>query len=477
MYRLTIKQAHEKLKSWEISSEQLTKAHINRIIKIDPEIKSYITTLEEQALEKAKNIDKNKDFSNPLTWIPYAMKDMVCMKWIKTTAWSKMLENFIPPYDSTVATKLENAVCLWKTNCDEFAMWSSTENSAFFNTKNPWNTNKVPWGSSWWSASSVAADEAIFSIWTDTWWSIRQPAWFCGCVWLKVTYWRVSRSWVISYASSFDTVWPITKTVEDSAIVLNAIAWKDPKDSTTPNIKVEDYCANLNKDIKWKRIAYIKEFINNKWLDPEVKNHTQNTLKLLEKLWCEVEEISISELEYAIETYYLLTMSEASSNLSRYDWIRYWHQAIWAKDLKDVYINSRSQWFWPEPKRKIILWTYVLSAWYIDAYYKKAAKVRNLIKQAFEKVFEKYDAIISPVSPSPAFDIWKNTSDPLAMYLEDIFTVPVNLAWIPGLSIPVWMAWDLPIWIQILWKQFDESQILNIWNVLEKEIGFKRELF
>lgn len=477
MFRLTIKQAHEKLKSWEISSLELTKAHFERIKKIEPDVKSYITVLEKQALEKAAIIDKEKRFWTPLSWIPYAMKDVVCMNNIKTTAWSKILENFISPYDATVATKLEWAVCLWKTNCDEFAMWSSTENSAFFNTKNPWNLNKVPWWSSWWSAASVAADEAIFSIWTDTWWSIRQPAWFCGCVWLKVTYWRVSRSWVIAYASSFDSIWPITKTVEDAALVLNEIAWKDPKDSTTPDVAVEDYTKNLNQDIKGKRIAYIKEFLDHKWLDPKVKEQTQNTLKTLEKLWCEIEEISIPELEYAIETYYLLTMSEASSNLSRYDWIKYWHQASWAKELKDVYIKSRSEGFWLEPKRKIILWTFILSAGYIDAYYKKAAKVRNLIKQWFEKVFKKYDAIISPISPTPAFDIWKNTSDPLAMYLEDIFTVPINLAWIPWLSIPVWMIWDLPIWVQILWKQFNESGILNIGHVLEKEIGFKRELF
>lgn len=477
MFRLTIKEAHEMLKSWKVSSEELTKIHLERIKKIDPDIKSFITVLEKEALDKAREVDNKKDFKGVLTWIPYAMKDVVCMKWIKTTAWSKILENFVPPYNATVADRLENAVCLWKTNCDEFAMWSSTENSAFFKTRNPWNLDKVPWWSSWGSASSVAADEAIFSIWTDTWWSIRQPAGFCWCVWLKVTYWRVSRSWVIAYASSFDTIGPITKTVEDAAIVLNEIAWFDPKDSTTPNVNVEDYTKNLNNSIKWKRIAYIKEFLDNKWLDPWIKLETEKTLKLLEKLWCSVEEISIPELDYAIETYYLLTMSEASSNLSRYDWIKYGYQAEWTKNLQEVYTKSRSWWFWIEPKRKILLWTFILSAWYIDAYYKKAAKVRNLIKMWFEKVFEKYDAIITPISPTPAFDIWKNTSDPLAMYLEDIFTVPINLAWIPGLAIPVWMVSSMPVWVQILWKQFDESWILNIGYILEQEIWFKRELF
>jgi aspartyl-tRNA(Asn)/glutamyl-tRNA(Gln) amidotransferase subunit A len=457
MFRLTIKQANEKLKSWEISSADLTKAHFERIKKIDPEIKAYITLLEEQAIDKADAIDKSWDFSSPLTWIPYAMKDLICMKWVKTTAGSKILENFIPPYDSTIASKLNMAVCLWKVNLDEFAMWSSTENSAFFNTHNPWDLKRVPWWSSGWSAASVAGDEAIFAIWTDTWWSIRQPAAFCGCVWLKVSYWRVSRSWVIAYASSFDTIGPLTKTVEDAAIVLNHIAGQDPKDSTTPNVKVDDYTLNLNNDLKWKHIAYIKEFMEADWFDPKLKEKTQETLWILEKLWCEINEISIPEFKHAIETYYLLTMSEASSNLSRYDGIRYWHQASWAKELKDVYINSRSEGFWAEPKRKIMLGTFALSAWYIDAYYKKAAKVRNLIKQGFEKALSKNSAILAPVTPTTAFEMWKNSDDPLKMYLEDIFTGPVNLAWVPWLSIPIWLVDWLPVWAQIIWKQFDES--------------------
>lgn len=477
MFRLTIKQANEQLQSWKITSTDLVKAHFERIKKIDSDIKAYVLLLEERALAQALEIDKKWDFSNPLTWIPYAMKDMICMEWIRTTACSKMLENFIPPYSATVAKKLDNAVCLWKANCDEFAMWSSTENSAFFPTKNPWDLSRVPWWSSWWSAASVASDEAIFAIGTDTWWSIRQPAAFCWCVWLKVTYWRVSRSGVIAYASSFDTIWPVTKTVEDAAIVLNQIAGQDPKDSTTPNVPVEDYTLNLSKSLKWKKVAYIKEFMNAEWFDPRIKKQTEDTLKTLETLWCEIWEASIPWLKYAIETYYLLVMSEASSNLSRYDWIKYGNTTKNAKNLKEVYMKSRSEWFGPEPKRKIMLWTFILSAGYIDAYYKKAMKARNLIKQWFDKVFEQYDAVIAPVTPGTAFEIWKHTSNPLQMYLEDIFTGPINIAWIPWLSIPVWFIDWLPVWVQILWKHFAESEILNIGNVLEKEIQFKRELY
>lgn len=479
MFRLTIRELNEKLINKKITSEELTKSYFERIKEIDWWICSYITLIEEKALEKAREIDKKWDFSNPLTWIPYAMKDLICMKWIKTTAASKILGNFIPPYDATISEKLDNAICLWKVNLDEFAMGSSCENSAFFPTKNPWDLDRVPGWSSWWSAACVAADECVFSIWTDTWWSIRQPAAFCWVVWLKPTYWRVSRSWVIAYGSSLDTVWPITKTVEDSAIILNAIAWRDEKDSTTPNIEVPNYLDWIDWDLKWKKIAYLKEFMQADWFDPKIKEQIENTLRILEGLWCIVEEVSIPELKYAIDVYYLIAKSEASSNLSRYDWIRYWYLAEieWNHDLKDVYIQSRSRWFWPEVKRAIMLWTYTLSAGYIDAYYKKAAKVRHILKSSFEKVFENYSAILAPVTPSVAFKLWEMTKDPLEMYLQDIFTVPVNLVWSPSLSLPVWMVDNMPVWAQIIWKQFNEAEILNIWNILEKEIWFKRELF
>lgn len=478
MLNLTIKELNLKLKNKEITSEELTKFYFERIKKVDWDISAYITITEKEALQKAKEIDKKWDFSNPLTWIPYSLKDIICTKWIKTTAASKMLENFIPPYNATVAEKIDNWVCLWKVNCDEFAMGSSCENSAFFPTKNPWDLERVPWWSSGWSAASVASSQCVFSLWTDTWGSIRQPASFCWVVWLKPTYWRVSRSWVISYGSSLDTIWPITKTVEDCAIVMNAISWDDKKDSTTPNIEVPNYLDWIDWDLKWKKIAYLKEFMEADWFDPKIKKEIENTLKTLEKLWCIIEEVSIPELKYAIDSYYLIAKSEASSNLSRYDWVRYWYQAKieWKSELKDIYIQSRSKWFWPEVKRAIMLWTFTLSAGYFEAYYKKAAKVRNVLKQAFEKVFENYSAILAPVAPSIAFKIWEMTKNPLEMYLQDIFTVPINLVWVPSLSIPVWMVDNMPVWAQIIWKQFNESEILNIWNILEKEIKFERKL-
>ena len=485
--RWKILELNKKLKNWEITAVKLAEEFFDRIEKIDWEIWSFISQNKKIALENAKKIDEKWDFSNPLTWIPYSMKDLVCTKWIKTTAGSKILENFIPPYNATVAEKLKNSVCLWKVNLDEFAMWSSCENSALQLTKNPWNLEKVAWWSSWWSATSVASDECVFSIWTDTWWSIRQPAWFCGVTWLKPTYWRVSRFWVISYWSSFDTVWPIAKSVEDCAIILDQISGQDWKDSTlveTENSDLNDenyeknLIENLNSDIKWKKIWIIKEFkeiLDWENFDSEIKNIFENSVKNLENLWAEIIEISIPELKYAIDTYYILAKSEVSSNLSRYEWIKYWEQAEW-KDLQDIYLNSRTQGFWHETKKAIMMWTYTLSASAIDAYFYKAAKVRNLIKMWFDKAFEKVNSIYSPVSPTTAFWIWEMWSS-LEMYMQDIFTVPANLVWIPALSLPIWLKDGMPIWAQIMWKMFDEKNILNIWNLLEKEIGFKRELF
>ncbi len=504
--RWKILELNKKLKNWETTAVKLAEEFFNRIEKIDKIetwdkiwIWSFITLNKKNALENAKKIDEKWDFSNPLTWIPYSMKDLICTKWIKTTAASKILENFVPPYNSTVAEKLENSICLWKVNLDEFAMWSSCENSALQETKNPWDLSKVTWWSSWGSASSVASDECVFSIWTDTWWSIRQPAWFCGVVWLKPTYWRVSRFWVISYWSSFDTVWPIAKSVEDCAIILDQISWQDQKDSTlvdekkyektwdekleeNSDEKIKNLLENLNKNISWKKIWIIKEFkeiLDWDKFDSEIKNIFENSVKKLENLWAEIVEVSIPELKYAIDTYYILAKSEVSSNLSRYEWIKYWKQEEW-KDLQDIYLNSRTKGFWHETKKAIMMWTFTLSASAIDAYFYKAAKVRNLIKMWFDKAFDLennwVDAIFAPVSPTTAFWIWEMWSS-LEMYMQDIFTVPANLVWIPSLSLPIWMSQNLPVWAQIMWKMFNEKTILNIWNLLEKEIKFERELF
>lgn len=473
MLNFWIKKINESFKSKEFSCEELTKNYLENISKKDWDIWAYLEVFEKKSLENAKKIDEKWNFENILTWIPYSLKDLICKTDTKTTAWSKILENFISPFDSTVSQKLSEWVFLWKVNLDEFAMGSSNENSAFKTTKNPHNLNKVPWGSSWASAASVASNQAVFSIWTDTGGSIRQPASFCWVVGLKPTYWRVSRYWVISYASSLDTIWPLTKTVEDSAIILWEIAWKDEKDSTSSDLKVENYLEWIEKDLKWKKIAILENFFELDWISPEVKENFENTIKLLEKLWATITKIKIEEIKHCIPVYYLIAKAEASSNLSRYDWIRFWKQESW-KDLSEIYINSRSLWFWDEVKRSIMLWTYTLSSWFYDAYFQKAAKVRRIIKEWIDKVFEDFDAILAPTTPTEAFDIWEMIKDPAQMYLQDIFTVPFSLSWNPVLSIPSWKSksW-MPLWVQIIWKDFDEKKILNIWNILEKEIWFK----
>ncbi|MCD5382880.1 Asp-tRNA(Asn)/Glu-tRNA(Gln) amidotransferase subunit GatA [Candidatus Gracilibacteria bacterium] len=486
-FRGKILELNKKLKNGEITSEKLTEEFFERIEKIDGEIGSFLTLNKEKALEQAKKIDEKGDFSNPLTGIPYSMKDLICTKGLKTTAGSKILENFVPPYNATVSDKLQNSNCLGKVNLDEFAMGSSCENSALKETKNPWDLSKVTGGSSGGSASSVASDECVFSIGTDTGGSIRQPAGFCGVVGLKPTYGRVSRFGVISYGSSFDTVGPIAKSVEDCAIVLDAISGQDGKDSTLmkteiKNLEDENYVENLqkslNQDIKGKKIGVIKEFseiLNGENFNQDVKNSFENSLKILKNLGAEIVEVSIPELKYAINTYYILAKSEVSSNLSKYEGIKYGVQ-VEGKTLDEIYLNSRTQGFGHEVKKAIMMGTFTLSASAIDAYFKKAAKVRNLIKMGFDKAFNEVDAIFAPVSPTPAFGIGEIGSD-LEMYMQDIFTVPVNLVGIPSLSLPVGMAGKLPVGAQIMGKMFDEETIFNIGNLMEKEIKFERKLF
>lgn len=482
MHNLTIAEANQKLKNKEITSVQLTQAVLDRIKKVEPQIDAYLTLIEQEALAQAEIIDTNGDFSHPLTGIPVGIKDVYCTKGVKTTAASKILENYIPPYDATVIKKLKDAgaIIIGKVNTDEFTMGSSTENSAFKTTKNPWDLNRVPGGSSGGSAAAVAADECIFSLGTDTGGSIRQPASFCSCTGLKNTYGRVSRYGVMSYASSFDSIGPLTKTVEDAAIVLEAIAGEDPKDATTLNAVVPKYSEEIKQDIKGMRIGIPKEFFV-EGLDPQVEKITRDAIAKFEELGAVIEEVSLPLTKYAIATYYLLVKSEASTNLARYDGIKYGHttEDSEAKELADIYSYSRTEGFGDEVKRAIMMGTYTLSAGYYDAYYLKAAKVRRLIKEEYDRVFEKVDILLAPVSPVLPFKIGANIDDPLAMYLVDILTVPVNLAGICGLSIPAGFAEEegkrLPVGVQLLGPQLGESKILKAGYHFQQNTNYHKE--
>jgi aspartyl-tRNA(Asn)/glutamyl-tRNA(Gln) amidotransferase subunit A len=465
--QLTIKEACNGLRKKEFSSVDLTKACFEQIKKTDNNIKAFITVTEDIALKQAEEADKKNDFSQPLAGIPLALKDCFCTKGIKSTGGSKILANYIPPFSATSAEKLaeKNAVLLGKVNLDEFTMGSSCENSGFFPTRNPWDLERVPGGTSGGSAAAVAADQCLYSLGTDTGGSIREPASFCGVVGLKVTYGRVSRYGVMSYASSFDTIGPLTKNVEDAAIVLNTIAGHDPKDSTTPPVAVPDYTLDLKKDIKDLKIGVPKEYFV-KGMDPAIEKSVRAAIKKFEDLGAEIVEVSLPLTKYAIATYYILVKSEASANLARYDGVRYGFSAT-ADSLSKNYLETRAQGFGPEVKRSIMMGTYALSAGYYDAYYLKAAKVRTLIKREFDQVFEDVDCLVAPVAPMLPFKLGEKVDDPLQMYLADIFTVPINTAGVPAISLPCGFAKpqnsdkELPIGLQIIGKHFDEETILR----------------
>ncbi len=483
LYNLTIKQAHEKLSAKEISAEDLTKAFIERIEKNDSNISAFLTRTFDEALEQAKEIDKKRiqgEKMGELAGIPMAVKDNILTEGIKTTAGSKILENYIAPYDATVFKILKNngAILLGKTNLDEFAMGSSTENSAFQKTKNPWDFDRVPGGSSGGSAAAVAASECIFALGSDTGGSIRQPASFCGVVGLKPTYGRVSRFGLIAYGSSLDQIGPLTKNVEDAAIVLKAISGKDKFDSTTIDEKIPDYFNSLKSENKNFKIGIIKDFFS-EGINSDVKKTIQTAIEKLKEVGCEIEEVSLPMTEYALPTYYLLAKSECSANLSRYDGIKYGYSADKenseeVKDLIDGYFVSRAKGFGQETKRSIMMGTYALSAGYYDAYYLKAAKVRTLIKEEYQKAFQKFDCLIGPTAPTAAFKIGEKIEDPLTMYLSDIYTVPINLAGLPAISIPCGSVKpekssnELPVGLQIIGNYFDEGKILQLANLYEK---------
>lgn len=466
LYNLTIHELHDMLRKGETTSEAITESVLGRIKAVDNKVKAYITVTEEIARAQAREADKRikaGDTSSPLLGIPIAVKDNMCTDGIRTTCASKILGNFVPPYDATVVRNLQKAgyVLCGKPNMDEFAMGSSTENSGFFITKNPWDLERIPGGSSGGSAAAVAAGECIGSLGSDTGGSIRQPASCCGVVGLKPTYGRVSRFGLVAFASSLDQIGPITKDVTDTALLMNVISGHDAKDSTSANMPAPDYTKALRKDVKGMKIGLPKEYFI-EGMDPDVEKAIRSAVKTLEGLGAKVVEVSLPHTDYAVATYYILATSEASSNLARYDGVKYGLRAAAPKDLMDMYMKTRDQGFGPEVKRRIMLGTYALSAGYYDAYYKKGQQVRTLIKRDFDEAFKTVDVIATPTAPTAAFKIGEKSADPLQMYLSDIFTISVNLAGIPGISVPCgFTSGNLPIGLQLLGKHFDEESILH----------------
>ncbi len=472
--RLTVHELIEKMQKNELTSSQIVEAYSKRIEEKEPEVDAFITKTLEDAKNKAEEIDK-KEKKSKFAGIPIGIKDNICMTGVKTTCASKMLENFVSPYDATVIEKLnsEEVISLGKLNMDEFAMGSSTENSAIKVTKNPWNLNKVPGGSSGGSAAAVAADMVPWALGSDTGGSIREPASFCGVVGLKPTYGLVSRYGLVAFASSLDQIGPITKDVTDCAMLLNLIAGHDEKDSTSANRPNEDYTKALTGDVKEIKIGVPKEFFG-EGINEEVKKSLEEAIEKYKKMGAIVEECSLDVAKYALATYYIIACAEASSNLGRFDGIRYGYRTKNYTNLKELFKNSRSEGFGPEVKRRIILGTYVLSSGYYDAYYKKAQKVRTYVRKEFEKELSKYDVLLTPVAPTTAFDIGSKTSNPLEMYLADICTVSINIAGVPAISVPCGVDKNnMPIGMQLIGNRFDESKILNVAYSLEKEIKFR----
>jgi aspartyl-tRNA(Asn)/glutamyl-tRNA(Gln) amidotransferase subunit A len=464
--QLTIHELHDMLKKGETTSEAITESVLGRIKAVDGRVKAYITVTEEVARARAREADKRikaGENSLPLLGIPIAVKDNMCTDGIKTTCASKILGNFVPPYDATVVRSLKQAgyVLCGKTNMDEFAMGSSNENSGFFVTKNPWDLERIPGGSSGGSAVAVASGECIGALGSDTGGSIRQPASCCGVVGLKPTYGRVSRYGLVAFASSLDQIGPLTKDVADAALLLNVLAGHDARDSTSAKIPVPDFTKALRKDVKGLKIGLPREYFI-EGMDSEVEKAVKDAVKTLEGLGAKVIEVSLPHADFAVAAYYILATSEASSNLARYDGVKYGYRAGAPKDLMDMYKKTREQGFGPEVKRRIMLGTYALSAGYYDAYYKKGQQVRTLIKRDFDEAFKTVDVIATPTAPTAAFKIGEKSSDPLQMYLSDIFTISVNLAGIPGISIPCgFTSGNLPIGLQLLGKHFDEESVLH----------------
>lgn len=477
---LTVHELKEKLDSKDLKVTDIVKAYIDRIDEKEKDVDAFLTILKEEALSKAKDVQTkidSGDIKKEFAGIPIGIKDVICTKGIKTTCGSKMLEDFVAPYSATVMEKIEaeDLINLGKLNMDEFAMGSSTENSAFKTTKNPWNLNKVPGGSSGGSAAAVAAGMVPWALGTDTGGSIRQPAALCGIVGLKPTYGLVSRFGLVAYASSFDQIGPMTKDVTDSALLLNIIAGHDENDTTSVNIPKKDYVKALKGEVKGLKIGVPKEFFG-EGINEEVKKSIEDAIEKYKSQGAEVEEFSLDIAKYALATYYIIACAEASSNLGRFDGIRYGHRTEEYKDIEELIRKSRSEAFGDEVKRRIILGTYVLSSGYYDAYYKKAQQLRTFIVNEFNKGFEKYDVILTPTSPVTAFGIGEKSNNPLEMYLADICTVSVNVAGLPAISIPCGVdSQGLPIGMQLIGNKFQEETILNAAYTIEKEIKFREK--
>ena len=479
--QLTISELSSKLRDKSISSRELTKACLDRVLDIDPKVKAFLSYDADDALKQAEEADRRlasgDDTASPLLGIPVAVKDVLAVRNQPLRCASKILGNFVSPYDATVVQKLQKAgaIVFGRLNMDEFAMGSSTENSAFGATRNPWDTERIPGGSSGGSAAAVAADECIVSIGSDTGGSIRQPASLCGCVGFKPTYGRVSRYGLVAFASSLDQIGPFTKNVTDAALTLNAISGHDPRDSTSLPHDVPDYTAALTGDIKDLRIGLPKEYFI-EGLDPEVEAAVKTAVAKLEEVGAEVKEISLPHTEYAVATYYIVATAEASANLARFDGIRYCDRVEGA-DLFDLYAKTRGAGFGEEVIRRIILGTYVLSSGYYDAYYLRAQKVRSLIARDFQEAFKEVDAIVTPTTPTPAFKAGEKSADPLQMYLSDIFTISANLAGISGVSLPCGFSSNpkLPIGLQILGNTFGEETILRLAHAYEQATDWHKE--
>ncbi|MGF1604403.1 MAG: Asp-tRNA(Asn)/Glu-tRNA(Gln) amidotransferase subunit GatA [Thermosynechococcaceae cyanobacterium] len=477
----SIRELHQQLVSKARSATEITTAALETIDQLEPQLHSFLTITAAQALAQAKTVDAQiaaGEEIGPLAGIPIGIKDNLCTKGIRTTCGSQILNNFLPPYESTVTTKLaaSGAVMVGKTNLDEFAMGSSTENSAYQVTANPWDVTRVPGGSSGGSAAAVAADECVVALGSDTGGSIRQPASFCGVVGLKPTYGLVSRFGLVAYASSLDQIGPFGRTVEDAAILLQAIAGYDPQDSTSLDVKIPDYTQSLIPDLKGKTVGVITETFG-EGLDPVVAEAVHKAIEQLKALGAEIKEISCPRFRYGLPTYYVIAPSEASANLARYDGVKYGYRAEAADSLLSMYTQTRAQGFGAEVKRRIMIGTYALSAGYYDAYYLKAQKVRTLIKQDFEAAFESVDVLVSPTAPTTSFKAGEKTADPISMYLSDLMTIPVNLAGLPGLSLPC--GFDdqgLPIGLQIIGNILREDQVLQAAYAYEQATTWHNQL-
>ncbi len=471
LWKLTLKEASDGLTQGLFSAKELTESTLERIQDVEPKVQSFITLTSEQALVDAVRADERIASGNktPLTGIPMQLKDLLCTRDVPTTCGSKMLEQFVPVYNATVVEDLNQAgaISLGKGNMDEFAMGSSCETSAFHPTYNPWDLKRVPGGSSGGAAASVASGQVPFAIGSDTGGSIRQPAALCGVVGMKPTYGLVSRYGLIAFASSLDQIGPLTRTVYDNAMVLDIIAGHDPMDATSVNRKSESISATLTGDIKGRKLGVPSEYFGN-GIDEGVKNLVKDAIKTLEREGAEIVEVSLPHTKYALSCYYIIAPSECSSNLARYDGVKYGHSFLGTDNMWQAMENSRGEGFGQEVKRRMMIGTYALSSGYYDAYYLKAQKVRTLIKQEFDEVFQQVDAIISPTSPTTAFEVGEKIGDPLSMYLSDILTIPANMAGLPGMSVPCGFVDDLPVGLQIIGPRFSESRIYNIGMAYER---------